>query len=289
MNSNDKLAKIAMNKSLLKEFHNSENDRIVYLNNNDEFQIQIFNPYSYVIGVAFTFNSNNIDSSHLLVVKPGERIWLDRYLTNHNKLKFSTYNVNNSEEIKKAIENNGIVNIYFYKEKNNIQNLLYTYNDNTYNWNNNYKTYDFEYTTTCNDSNISSISSYCNYYDTTNINTTLSIDSPVLSASSATYSSANTISSAASTNNQNNSRGLLKNFNKSIETGRIEQGGYSNQNFTNYYGDFENWYFKKETIKLIPQSQKQISSEDLNKKYCHNCGKKIKSTFKYCPNCGAEQ
>lgn len=278
MNGNDKLAKIAMNKSLLREFHNSENDRIVYLNNNDEFQIQIFNPYSYVIGVAFTFNSNNIDSSHLLVIKPGERIWLDRYLNNHNKLKFSTYNVNNSEEVKKAIENNGIVNIYFYKEKEKIQNLIYTY-DNTYNWNNNLKTYDYDYTTICGKADsVSSISTI------TTSNTALCIDSPILSASTSCYTSA----SAAST--EPNTRSLSKSVkSKSIETGRIEQGGYSNQNFTNYYGDFENWYFKKETIKLLPQSQKQISAEDLNKKYCHNCGKKIKATFKYCPNCGAEQ
>ena len=42
-NSNDKLARIAMNKSLLKEFHNNENNRIVYLKDGDEFQIQIFN------------------------------------------------------------------------------------------------------------------------------------------------------------------------------------------------------------------------------------------------------
>ena len=76
---------------------------------------------------------------------------------------------------------------------------------------------------------------------------------------------------------------------KSIETGRIDKGGYSNQKFNNYYGDFNSWYFKKETIKRLPESQKQISSSDLNKKYCYNCGKKIKDTFKFCPNCGAKQ
>lgn len=49
MNNNDKLAKLAIRKSLLKEFHNNENERIVYLNDGDEFQIQLFNPYQYII------------------------------------------------------------------------------------------------------------------------------------------------------------------------------------------------------------------------------------------------
>ena len=76
---------------------------------------------------------------------------------------------------------------------------------------------------------------------------------------------------------------------KSIETGRVDKGSQSNQQFNNYYGDFENWYFKKETIKILPESQKQISVSDLNKKYCYNCGKKIKKEFKFCPSCGAAQ
>ena len=41
----DKLAKIAINKSLLKEYSNSSDERIVYMNDGTEFQIQLFNPY----------------------------------------------------------------------------------------------------------------------------------------------------------------------------------------------------------------------------------------------------
>ena len=72
-NSNDKLAKLAINKSLLKEYRNSENDRIVYLKDGDEFQIQIFNPYQYVIGVRRADNQDRgfalmITSVTLLVI-----------------------------------------------------------------------------------------------------------------------------------------------------------------------------------------------------------------------------
>ena len=53
MSDFNKLAKIAINKSLCKEYKNQEtNDRVVYLNNNQEFQIQLFNPYTYTIGAT---------------------------------------------------------------------------------------------------------------------------------------------------------------------------------------------------------------------------------------------
>ena len=74
MNSYEKLAKIAIHKSLLKEYSNSSNERIVYMNNDTEFQIQIFNPYSYVIGVSLSFNNNYKGNSNLLVLRPGERV-----------------------------------------------------------------------------------------------------------------------------------------------------------------------------------------------------------------------
>lgn len=279
MNNNDKLAKLAMNKSLLKEFHNNENDRIVYLKDGDEFQIQIFNPYQYVIGVSFTFNSDNVDNSRLLVLKPGERVWLDRYLNENKKLKFSTYNVNNSNDVKKAIEKNGIVNMYFYKEKEKNDNI-YIYSPLVKSWEPNTVFYNYEIT--C-DNNTK------NYCDTKLRAASLGISSLTGSMDSS-CSSASTYTSYS--DSIDNTRSLLDTRSyksKSIETGRIDKGSYSNQNFTNYYGDFDSWYFKKETIKILPESQKQISSNDLSKKYCHNCGKKIKVDFKFCPNCGAKQ
>ena len=295
-NSNDNLAKIAMNKSLLKEFHNNENDRIVYLKDGDEFQIQIFNPYQYVIGVSFTFNSDNIDNSKLLVLKPGERVWLDRYLNENKKMRFSTYEVGNSNEVKKAIEKNGIVNIYFYKEKEQ-NDIIYIYNTYT-----SAKTWDptpswYNYEITCDNNKLtSSVDNINANIDSSKlgistVSTALgSITDDCLSVSSATtYTTfANTIPNGTNSclNKNNASRSMSK---KSIETGRVDKGSYSSQQFNNYYGDFENYWFKKETIKILPDSQKQISVSDLNKKYCYNCGKKIKKEFKFCPSCGAAQ
>ena len=286
MNNTDKLAHIAINKSLLKEFRNSENERIVYLKDGDEFQIQIFNPYQYIIGVSFSFNSDNIDNSKLLVLKPGERVWLERYIDSSNKFIFSTYEVGTSKEVKKAIEKNGILNVYFYKEQEKNNNIWissisngsiqpYTYPD----WKDNIIYCDNI------SSSISTSTATSAYYNDSN--STLTPTSAATYTSITTNSDSNIKYGTNSCINQNNvNRSLNK---KSIETGRIDKGSYSNQNFNNYYGDFQNWYFKQETIKLLPQSQKQINTNDLKKKYCHNCGKKIKSDFKFCPNCGAKQ
>ena len=46
------------------------------------------------------------------VLRPGERVFLERYLDTPNRFKFETYTVGgNSEEVKKAIELNGLIKI----------------------------------------------------------------------------------------------------------------------------------------------------------------------------------
>ncbi len=61
-------AKIARNKSLLKEYDN----RTVYLKDGDEFQIQLFNPETEEIAARITIDG--IQLSNDIVIRPGERI-----------------------------------------------------------------------------------------------------------------------------------------------------------------------------------------------------------------------
>lgn len=266
MKNSENLARIALNKSLLKEYHNNQDERIVYLNDGDEFQIQLFNPFNYVIGISFSFNSDDNESSKLLVIKPGERIWLDRYLDEDRKLKFSTYEVGNSKAVKEAIKNNGELNVYFYSEVKNKP--YYVYNGSVTSissgdlkpWKD-----DIWYTTSTYDNSVEHQTCYTNFCQST-IN--------------ANYNNNNTYScSCASASYPSNK----------IETGRIEKGNKSSQKFDKYYGDFDYLPFKKETIKILPQSQKQISSDELKRKYCWKCGRKIKDKFEYCPYCGTKQ
>ena len=111
-----KNVKIAMNKSLLKEF-NQNNERVVYLEDGDEFQIQIFNDQTTEIGAKIYVNDELIGHSYL-VIKPGERVWLDRYLDKARKFKFSTYEVNgNNDIVKQAIKKNGVVKVELFKKR----------------------------------------------------------------------------------------------------------------------------------------------------------------------------
>lgn len=277
MNNIEKLAKLAINKSLLKEYSNSSNERIVYMNDGTEFQIQVFNPYSYVIAVSFEFNNHN-KTSQLLVLRPGERVWLDRFLDDESKLLFSTYQVGVSKVVQEAIKDNGTLCIKFYKERENKPRVSYikeyqpcgTIDVYYNNIGNSY----------CLDDNINincaSLTNICSAIDCS-----LSLNSSINQASTdSTYTS-------YSSSTLTKSSPLPKS--KSIETGRIEKGSHSNQKFKNVYKDFEYLPFKTEYIKILPISQKQINSNDLQKKYCYECGKKLNPKFKFCPSCGAKQ
>lgn len=261
MSTNQNLAKIAINKSLLKEYSNSEYSRIVYMKNNSEFQIQIFNPYTYTIGINITIDNKAL--GHTLVLKPGERIWLERYLNEANKFLFSTYEVNgDSKQVQQAIAKNGEIKLEFFKERE--QQVYINTSINCFdNWNPNKFLYSksIEPTTYCNTTIGDKSLGLCG----TNA-TSFSIEASA--ATSATYSTASAKRS------------------KSIETGRVEKGSYSNQKFQTVNIDFEYWPFKTEIIKILPESQKPVFKNDLIKKYCPNCGIKIKDRFKFCPNCG---
>jgi len=270
------MARLAVNKSLLKEYSNSSRDRIVYMNDDTEFQIQIFNPYSYTIGVSFSFNEKNGNYNYwneqLLVVKPGQRVWLERYLNDEAKLLFNTYEVGNSKAVKEAIKANGLVTIKFYKEKEQIK----------------YQPYQPQVWTYYN---------YCDNYNLNNnsaldsINTVLSCDaSNMTNTSISTATTSFYTSSAASTiNSEINSQSLPKSISKSrsIETGRIDKGSHSNQKFNTINIDFESYPFSTEVIQILPSSQKPVTSSDLQKVYCINCGRKLNSKYKYCPYCGS--
>lgn len=274
------MAKLAMNKSLLKEYSYNNYNRVVFLNDNDEFQIQLFNPKSKKIAAKIYIN--DVALSNMIVLKPGERVWLERYLDKAKKFKFSTYEVDSSAEAQNAIRNNGNIRIKFYDE---------------YRYKVSYSSYDFEkffktdnnylnqkYNHISNDSVVNTVRSFCNSVVTNNSTPTM-FKGDVNCATMDCYE----VKSTALTDCYEVNPTSLTFSANTIETGLIEEGSHSNQKFQNDYTDFESWPFREEVIKILPVSQKPYSSDDLNKIYCYNCGRKIKSKFKYCPFCGAKQ
>ena len=273
--SQDAFAKIAVNKSLLKEYSSSKYQRVVYLNDGDEFQIQLFNPEKFPIAAKIHLNGEEL--SDMLVLRPGERIWLERYLDQARKFKFSTYEIEDSYEAKEAASLNGEVKIQFYRVKTPRQNRVINIS--------------------CPISTISSPTSI--YYNAINSSDcqVKSISEPELASnlnsvnlalsdmSGETWYKSSYISDTACNFYASSTAAEPE---RSIETGRVEQGGYSNQKFSYVNYDFEDWSFRTETISILPLSRKPVTASDLKKRYCSNCGRKLSPKHKFCPYCGTK-
>ncbi len=275
--SQDAMAKIAVNKSLLKEYVSSEYPRVVYLNNGDEFQIQLFNPEKFIIAAKIFIDGEELND--MLVLRPGERVWLVRYLDKARKFKFSTYEIEDSAESKEAASLNGDVTINFYRVKTKRSNPIVFVN--------NVKDYIYS------DRGISSISAVNGYVSdlaASSVNAYCSGVTGDCGDSGITFTSAAT----GRVNPLNIELSCASTIEPcscsvdSIETGRVEEGGYSNQKFSYVNYDFEDYPWKIETIKILPLSRKPYTQEDLQKRYCSNCGRKLSPKHKFCPYCGTK-
>ena len=285
LSNNQQNVKIAMHKSLLKEF-NRDLERVVYLENGDEFQIQIFNDQTTEIGAMIYINGEVIGSS-LLVIRPGERVWLERYLDNNSKFKFSTYEVNgNNEAVKKAIANNGVVEVKLYRKMQSCFSWPY------------YKTYNNGIITESPSTYPSPYEPqilYCcseptNFTASIPLNGIVDADATNISASVSLGSAATfTCTSASSLSLDSAASGTVERKSNKIETGRIVEGGESDQEFDYVDIQFESFPFSTEKIHILPKSTKPVYSNELQKIYCHNCGRKLKTKFNFCPFCGAKQ
>lgn len=116
MSTKNPMMAIAINKSLLKEYRSSYCDRSVYLSDGQEFQIKLFNPTKHRIAAKVYINDEYLGNE--LIIRPGEIVWLERYLDVARKFKFETYEIDPSESgVREAIKHNGEIRVEFYKEK----------------------------------------------------------------------------------------------------------------------------------------------------------------------------
>lgn len=233
----------------------------VYLENGTDFQIELFNPTDTTVLAKFKFNGKSEDGG--IVLYPGQRIILERYLNSNNKFHFKTYEVSGSNTaVENAIKDNGELEVSFYKEQ------IKQYFNQTYIYKNE------EPITT-------SIT-----WDNTNIPMNLYSNDCL----SLTCSNENTTLTANynSTVGNCNRRVLQKKEKKTKETGIIEKGDVSSQTFNEVNKDFEHWMFKSYNFHIKPASQKTINanSPELRRRYCSNCGKKVRYNDKYCSSCG---
>lgn len=262
-------ANIAVNKSRIKLYDKGVEMPTYYLQKGQEFQIEVFNPTSDVILAKIHLNGKAISQGGL-VLNPGQRVFLDRYFDVAQKFLFDTYEVANTEEVKKAIENNGDLKVEFYKEQEYVTAPNWLQPDWTYRpW------------VTYTSSPVIGTTTGLNLTSTSNSASFLCNGDITYTSYDNKLSFSNDLDSIRNTPRSKKS--------KSIETGRIEKGSHSSQEFKTVSKSFEPFPFHTVEYKLLPASQKINTVDDVNvKRYCTNCGHKLGKTDKFCGQCGTK-
>lgn len=268
-------AYITKDKKRLKQFGQN-----VYLKNGDEFELELFNPSQSTILAKIKLDGSYISGGGI-VLKPGQRVYLERYLDDPRKFKFETYEVDGtSNEVLDAISGNGDVVIEFYNEyKQPVWNNPITYIGGSFGGP--IQTYGSNMINT----------NYVNGSTTTNLSNNISFTSSsnTSGVNFNTTSMSNTFNGPNLRSFQPKSKGEVTMdmlSMDSIETGRVEKGGRSDQSFQTVDKTFINYTCATSVWKILPMSQKVYEKQEL-KVYCTNCGKKRKKdSDKFCSSCG---
>jgi hypothetical protein len=246
----------------------------IFLNDKEEFEIELFNPLTVSVLADIKLNGQSISKTGL-VLKPGQRVYLDCFIDDKKKFVFSTYEIDGGLESLNATQNNGLLEVFFYKEdvitldnwRSRFDRVIVErwypayYPSHNYPWNNIYCGGSFGtggYGTTLTNGIIGNTT-------TTNVdlsNISSNINSSYTSDSNVSYGGT-TVNNLFSVNN--------------IETGRVEKGEVSKQKFTEVEMDFEKNYISSTIIQILPESRKPISASEVASKLKNDPTKKNKS------------
>jgi len=244
----------------------------VFLEDKEEFEIELFNPLTVSVLADIKLNGQSISKTGL-VVKPGQRVYLDCFIDDKKKFKFSTYEIENSGEALDATQNNGLLEVFFYKEdvitldnwQRKFDRIIVEKHYPVY-----YPTYpsypyyrpSIWFGTTS--------PTYGGSCVTTNLNNGII---GTTTTSNAYYSSNNVVNCSytsdvnvpyggTTVNNLSNSFSITP---SSLETGRVEKGEKSKQKFTEVDMDFEKHYISSTIIQILPESRKPAEVKDVKK------------------------
>jgi len=226
----------------------------VYLESEEEFMIELFNPLKKCVLCDIRLNGESISESGLMI-RPGQREYLDCFIDSRKKFTFKTYNVDMDLESLDAIADNGSLEIFFYKEdtvtlkdwpekyRPIIQKEYYPVFPQ-------YPTYpNYPFYGTCvgsgSDMNLTgNIGSTSKQFTDNSSSDTLGLDFSYLS--------------------------------QEMETGRVEKGEKSDQKFNEIEMDFEKNYIHHIIYKLLPESRKPAEVR-INGKTSKRVSEKFKS------------
>jgi len=233
----------------------------IYLEDGQEFELELHNPTKSVYLAKVLINGSHI-SPRGIILNPGQRVFLERFIDDNRKLVYQTYEVENTEEAKEAISENGKISIQFFEEAK----IIPSFGGSTITW----ATYPSTTTTT---------NPYTFTCDNTN---SFGSSNFILKANMSGEPSLSFMSNTSSTSSYETRTASAG----SLETGRVQQGEESEQTFENGYGTFNAWASHTSSYQILPISQLPVETTEI-RNYCSECGTRIrKSSWKFCPNCG---
>lgn len=256
----------------------------IYLKDGDEFEIELYNPMNENVLAMISLDGKPISTTGL-VIRSGQRVYLDCFYDDKKKFVFRTYNVDGTIESQNAIAKNGLFEVQFFKEK-----ILKKYAADTvhhhywhhYNhypywngyWNNGQFIPGFYYTSpstltlgtyntggtlTSGTTTVNNVSSF-NATTSTQVNDSYNAGYNNLTFNNATGSASTYTSSLrGSLTNASNQSGIpisaQANYSASLETGQTDKGSESSQSFANVEMDFEDSILNKIVYQLLPESR----------------------------------
>lgn len=248
---------VTVNKSR-KRAYDTNGTTKVFLKDGEEFELELFNTTTRKVGAQILLNGEPI-SQRIVVLNPGQRAFIERYLDDNKRFKFSTYEVEaGNSVVDAAIANNGQVEVRFFYEKQKPQhNLLQMH------------------TASLGGQSTNSIKRGMLFKSAPS--------NDALLGSTANYSASNetTMDSFSAFADMSMERSVPE----MKETGRVAEGSASSQSFRSVSVDFEAYHFASVSVKIEPVSNQPIEASDI-RVYCSECGRKQKPGEKFCPACG---
>jgi hypothetical protein len=236
-------ANIAVNRNRLKSYGEK-----IYLKSGTHFEIELFNPKTTNV-LAKIYLEGFAISSAGIVIKPGQRVFLERWIDTPKKFLFETYEVDSpgfhlTAEIANAIKENGKIKVEFYDQYLPSNLSTWTYGQPN--------------------------------------------GQPIYGGTTQNQVYFNSLVGGSNNITGQNSSITTSTTLTSLETGRTEKGEDSNQGFVNDDSSYNSWTCATRHIQILPESQKPVEVADL-RNYCTNCGTRHKkSSWKFCPNCGTK-
>ena len=242
----------------------------IYLDDGQKFEIELYSPLKDCILCDIKLNGQSI-SKNGLILKPGQRFYLDCFIDDKKKFIFNTYEIENSLESIEATSKNGTLEVFFYKEsviaidnwKDKFDKIIIEKYYPVY-----YPIYPHYYDPWYYPGRITYTNIGTGGYGTTTLSSRTN-ESNIIGTTT-NFSASDIVNCSTTSNNVDISNLTLNSIHSSnsiqinnVETGRVEKGSSSSQKFIEVDMDFESNYIASTILQLLPNSRKPIETKDI--------------------------